>query len=177
MSSRFLACLCGSSRSFLFSLSFEPKADLSARMSGEDKGDVPQNTQDLTVFVQNLLQQMVEHRTVGRACWRVSAASVAASQLQPRARERWRVDHSRVPHAPVCAFHQLQQQRFQDMSDAIIQRSASAAVPTRAPPCWHALSAPCLPLAPAPSPCIAWVHSKRSSVLQQSWDTVCARTL
>jgi hypothetical protein len=114
-------------------------------MSGEDKGDVPQNTQDLTVFVQNLLQQMVEHRTVGRACWRVSAASVAASQLQPRARERWRVDHSRVPHAPPCAFHQLQQQRFQDMSDAIIQRSASAAVPTRAPPCWHALSAPCLP--------------------------------
>ena len=127
-------------------------------MSGEDKGDVPQNTQDLTVFVQNLLQQMVEHRTVGRACWRVSAASVAASQLQPRARERWRVDHSRVPHAPLCAFHQLQQQRFQDMSDAIIQRSASAAVPTRAPPCWHALSAPCLQLAPAPSPCIAWVH-------------------
>ena len=130
----------------------------SSRMSGEDKGDVPQNTQDLTVFVQNLLQQMVEHRTVGRACWRVSAASVAASQLQPRARERWRVDHSRVPHAPPCAFHQLQQQRFQDMSDAIIQRSASAAVPTRAPPCWHALSAPCLQLAPAPSPCIAWVH-------------------
>jgi hypothetical protein len=27
-------------------------------MSGEEK-DVPQNTQDLTVFVQNLLQQMV----------------------------------------------------------------------------------------------------------------------
>lgn len=29
-------------------------------MSGEEK-DVPQNTQDLTVFVQNLLQQMVRH--------------------------------------------------------------------------------------------------------------------
>ena len=160
-SGHFLACLCGSalSESFLsFSSPSLNRRPTSSRMSGEDKGDVPQNTQDLTVFVQNLLQQMVEHRTVGRACWRVSAASVAASQLQPRARERWRVDHSRVPHAPPCAFHQLQQQRFQDMSDAIIQRSASAAVPTRAPPCWHALSAPCLQLAPAPSPCIAWVH-------------------
>jgi len=28
-------------------------------MSGEGEKDVPQNTQDLTVFVQNLLQQMV----------------------------------------------------------------------------------------------------------------------
>ena len=32
-------------------------------MSGEEK-EIPQNTQDLTVFVQNLLQQMVRTRLI-----------------------------------------------------------------------------------------------------------------
>jgi hypothetical protein len=36
-------------------------------MSSEEK-DVPQNTQDLTVFVQNLLQQMVRRPRPRAAC-------------------------------------------------------------------------------------------------------------
>jgi len=45
-------------------------------MSSEDK-DVPQNTQDLTVFVQNLLQQMVRQprpRATRRPCARRGCA-------------------------------------------------------------------------------------------------------
>ena len=81
-----------------------------------DAEAVPQNTQDLTVFVQNLLQQMVSPRSV--PCLACLAATVLPA----------------LPNACITAKHMHsdgsvgmgeQQQRFQDMSDAIISRSKS----------------------------------------------------
>ena len=97
-------------------------------MSSEEK-DVPQNTQDLTVFVQNLLQQMVcaflVFLCVGAlfCCARTRGVSPLASVFLVSC---------------SCDLRQKcvrarQQQRFQDMSDAIIQRSASTHYLAKAP--------------------------------------------
>ena len=70
-------------------------------MSSEDK-DIPQNTQDLTIFVQTLLQQMVM----------INFVMFLSQYLQFKSEE-----------AKFLTWSGEQQQRFQDMSDAIIQRS------------------------------------------------------
>ena len=70
-------------------------------MSSEDK-DIPQNTQDLTIFVQTLLQQMVM----------INFVMFLSQYLEFKSEE-----------VKFLTWSGEQQQRFQDMSDAIIQRS------------------------------------------------------
>ena len=86
---------------------------------------MPQNTQDLTVFVQNLLQQMVRGFLVSLCvgalfcCTRTRGVSPLASAFLVSCP----CDLRQVCMHPCVRARQ--QQRFQDMSDAIIQRSAS----------------------------------------------------
>jgi len=77
-----------------------------------DAEAVPQNTQDLTVFVQNLLQQMVCPRSV--LCLACLAATSANACIT-----------AKHMHSDESVGMGEQQQRFQDMSDAIISRSMS----------------------------------------------------